>query len=344
MEEKQKYNKEISKYFFQLYIENKRDKKKYLGLAGNVRDCLKFWWWNAYHNNKVLDLQKNSQCHSRFCSNCRKLDLARAMNNFKPHFQNLILQDYVPCLLTITVPNCSGSDLKFTLDKMQRAFNRFYKWYSLDNKNGYKDRFLRFYAAIKCIEVNYSKRRGDYHAHYHGLVFIRYADYNIDLFNKYIVGEWSNRRQSYNMYSDFDEQIRKLWTIAYNGLKVKEYSNLKMLEDTYLCDIREADSDSIYEVMKYVFKDTDICNYYVFKDMYFGLFGKRIRQGYGLLYDVKLENDSDGEMQSLEFYLTEKESPETLVTNELKTLYNDYAHYIKISRFNKYDELKNLGD
>jgi plasmid rolling circle replication initiator protein Rep len=344
MEDKQKYNKDISGYFYKLYLDEKTTRKgnnKYINISENVRNCLSCWVWDEYKKNLVLDLQKVNRCKNRFCSNCRKFDLSRALNNLSPHFRDLIDDGYVPLLLTLTVPNCLGCELNDTLDKMQKAFKKFWNWFARDDTKCYKGRFVKFYGAVRCIEVNYSKRRGDYHPHYHILIFIKYYDYlSVEgYFKKLYQGEYSENRKSFNMYSDFDMQVRKLWTIAYNDFTLVVYDELDQYS-SYKCDIKEMDCNGVYEVMKYVFKDTDIENYYVFRDFYYGLYGRRVRQGYGLLYNLKLEDDSDGKKQDLNLEI--EESSNRLVTTEIRTLYNSYSHYIKISRFNKYSEMKNL--
>lgn len=333
IEGKQKFNVEVSKYFYRLDCDyGLKGQHKYLRISNNVKNCLNYWLWDKYKYNKVLDLKKVSRCKNRFCSNCKKFDLSRALNNLSPHFKKLLNEGYNPFLVTLTIPNCSGDDLFETLNKMQVAFRKFYRFYSLDGKGGYDDRYFKFYACVRCLEVTYSKERDDFHPHYHLMVFIK--GYKEFLFYKYIEGEWSNKRGSYNMYSDFDMQIRKIWTLCYKGKTVRDYDKL---DDIYIGEIREMDEKGIYEVMKYAFKDTDIVNYKVFSYLYFALYGRRLRQGYGFLYNVRLENDSDGKKQGLDDYLliNKEELPSEVVTTQMKTLYNEYSNYIKISRFNK---------
>lgn len=342
MEIKQVFNKTISGYFYRLHLEKgNKFKKVYLNLSENVRNCLSYWLWDVYRENKVMDLQKVTCCHNKFCSNCRKFDLSRAMNNLSPHFQDLILNGYYPFLVTLTIPNCEGIDLKVVLDRMQTAFKKFYNWFSCDDNKGFKKRYMKFGAAVRCVEVTYNSSSNMYHPHYHVLVFSK--DYNVVDFDKKYEGEWSNNRQSLNMYSDVDFQIRKLWTIAYDNKTLKDFDNLDVI---YIGEIREMDDRGIYEVMKYAFKDTDICNYYVFRDLYFSLYKRKIRQGYGLLYNVKLERESTGKYQELEDYLTvnNEELPSELATYNLETLYSTYSNYIKISRFNKDKYVENIVD
>lgn len=158
-------------------------------------------------------------------------------------------------------------------------------------------------------------------------------EYDQSIFIKDTPGEWSNKRQSYNFYSSVDIQIMKLWTMYYKGIRasINNYNKIEPKE-CYLCDIREMDSSGIVEVLKYTFKDTDIISYDVFKTIVMALDKKRIRQGYGLLYRLKLEEETVGEVLSLDDYLTEEEEPENVLIKEIKQLVNDYKEYIKISR------------
>jgi hypothetical protein len=116
----------------------------------------------------------------------------------------------------------------------------------------------------------------------------------------------------------------------YKEIRVNEKSYIEIdLKDCYMCDIREMDSSGIVEVLKYTFKDTDIVNYSVFKNLVLALDNKRIRQGYGILYRLKLENDIEGEVLSLEEYLTEQEDPENLLIYEIQKLITDYKEFRK---------------
>ena len=83
-----------------------------------------------------------------------------------------------------------------------------------------------------------------------------------------------------------------LCKMAYDGIDINEFKNTSdNWQDNYICDIRPmASKKGIYEVFKYCFKDIDIKNIEVFKNLCFGLKGKRIRQGYGSLYKLKIDD------------------------------------------------------
>jgi len=304
--------------------------------ADRINSCLNLWQWDVYKKNKLMDLQRVNRCmNNRFCPNCRKWDLAGAIHNLKKPLNDLLLQGYYPYLVTLTVPNVPGEELKRTIERMNKAFRKLFGAYSYSlnsNTKGFNDRLMEFQGALKVLEITYNSKEDTYHPHFHCMFFS--LEYDESLFIKDIPGEWSNKRQSYNFYSVMDIQMMKLWTIAYKEIRltIDNYNKLE-LQDCYMCDIREMDSSGIVEVLKYTFKDTDIVSYDVFKNLVLALDKKRIRQGYGILYNLKLEGDIDGEVLSLDEYLTDGiEDPENLITREINQLITDYKDYRKISR------------
>jgi plasmid rolling circle replication initiator protein Rep len=298
-----------------------------------MRDCLNFWAWDAYHENKLLDLQRVNRCKDRFCPNCRTVSLAKAIIDFAPAFQEMRRKGYNPYLMTLTVPNCSASELRTTISKMQKAFSKFWRWYNCEiGKNGYRYRLFHIPAAIRFLEITKNHDENTFHPHWHLIVFLD-GNENPDNFRKIYQGEWSNKRQEFNMLSDADLQIRNMWYRAYNCISVRKDCN-----DQYKCDIREMQNENgIYEVFKYVTKDSDIATYTDFKTVYLAIHGKRLRQGYGELFNIQLEPESeeDGKKEDVLLqYLSKKkdESPERLITT-LNNLMQEYMEYRKISRY-----------
>lgn len=336
------FNKQYSKWYFAMFKEfeiemlsSNRFKKR----SDRILDCLNLWLWDEYRENLVLDLQKVNRCmNNRFCPNCRKLDLVRAMYNLVPVLSTLISRGYYPFLLTLTVPNVDGDNLRSTLDKLNKSFSKFYRYYSvsLDSSNSFKNRYLSFDAALKALEITFNSVTRKFHAHTHSLVFS--FNYDKSLFSKCIPGPFSKKSNRQIFYSDMDLQIMKLWKFSYDNIRISNFDSYSSnWWDLYQCDIREADDCSLFEVLKYSFKDSDISDYYVFKNLVFALENKRIRQGYGLLYNVKVENVDSGSKQDLfEFLNVNKEElPHELLTQSMEALYTRYSNYTKISRFNK---------
>lgn len=353
MKDKLKYNRGymnwyygLSKEFVHAKVYSDRIKKR----GDKIGSCLDLWLWDKYEVNKLLDLQKVNRCmNNRFCPNCKKFDLASTIHNFKLPFSQLLADGYYPYLLTLTVPNCRGEDLRDTIDCMNKSFKKFfnalnYPLVGATNK-GFSERFIQFDAALKVLEITFNKNTKEFHPHFHVMIFSK--EYDEILFKKTIPGAWSNKKNCQLYNSHMDIHIQKIWKMCYDKIRmsVKNYSLMSNnWYDNYMCDIKEMDYKGIYEVLKYTFKDSDIKNYYVFKNLVIALENKRIRQGYGLLYGLKCENENEGDLQDLEEYLEvdKKETPQQLLTKELNSLIKDYHDYRKISRFKAYNELENI--
>lgn len=336
----------FSQEFKDLHVYSEKIKKR----SDKIGSCLNLWLWDKYEKNKLLDLQKVNRCmNNRFCPNCRKFDLASTIHNFKTPFNQLLMDGYNPYLLTLTLPNCKGEDLRNTIDFMNKSFKKFFNAFNYPLVNatnkGFSERLIQFDAALKVLEITYNENTKLFHPHFHIMIFSK--DYDPSLFQKNIPGAWSNKKNCQLYNSHMDIHIMKIWKMCVDKIRMtqKNYSLMSNnWYDLYMCDIKEMDDKGIYEVLKYTFKDSDIKNYYVFKNLVLALENKRIRQGYGLLYGLKCENENKGELQSIDEYLKEdkKETPQQLLTKELNSLIKDYHDYIKISRFKGYEEINNL--
>lgn len=344
---KKDYNITYSKYYYRLSQEYKKfnlpvRSKRIFHKSERIKDCMNLWLWDIYHKNKIMDLQKVNRCmDSRFCPNCKKFNLASAIHNLRPAFSQLFYDGYYPYLMTLTIPNVVGDNLRDTIDKLNKSFRKFFRLLSDNNREGFKDRFLTFDAALKVLEITVNSRDNTYHPHFHVMIFSK--EYDETLFDKKYDGPYQRKSKSFIKYSDMDIQIMKLWKMCFDGISITKnnYNNLSDdWFDLYQCDIKEMNEKGIYEVLKYTFKDTDIKNYDNFKNIFIALEGKRIRQGYGLLYNIKVEEEADGE--KLELELLEKENPEHLLTREINQLITTYHDYKKISRFKNYSEFINL--
>ena len=111
--------------------------------------------------------------------------------------------------------------------------------------------------------------------------------------------------------------------------------------DNYICGIRELKmSYGIYEVFKYCFKDIDIKNYKIFKYLFFGLRGKRLRQGYGFLHKIKVDDrdivdDELDKKDNISNYLEFKDELPIISVNNFSDNFEKDKDYKKISIFKK---------
>ena len=72
---------------------------------------------------------------------------------------------------------------------------------------------------------------------------------------------------------------------------------------------------------------------YVFRNLVEALENKRLRQGFGILFNMKCENVEVGEIQELSLEI--EEIPTNLLITDMQELYKGcYKEYTKVSRFN----------
>lgn len=316
------YNKK-SLYFSKF---NKKAKRMY--------NCMDYWKWQLYEKNKLMDLQKVNRCNNnRFCSNCKKVDIARFIYKFNPIFDNLLQKGYKPFLLTLTVPNCSGSDLNKTIDLLYKNFYRLFRGFSEDSQNAFKFRSMKWLGALKVLEITYNKFNNTYHPHLHCIVFLN-EDITQEYYSDTIKGLYSNKSKSFHYYSLACEEVAQCWTMLYKKIRMTEKNFINFTRNPYelfQVDFRLMDYQGIKEVIKYTFKDSDIVNFDVFKAFVYALENRHIRQGYGCLYDLQCENVEEGDLQKLNLDI--EEPPVDLLTKGINILLTTYKNYKKVSRF-----------
>jgi len=80
----------------------------------------------------------------------------------------------------------------------------------------------------------------------------------------------------------------------------------------------------------------DIKSLDIFRDLYFGLKRRRLRQGYGELYNIKVDDADFRSDDCIENYLDFKdEEPETLIHQYIDGMTEKYRDYRKISIFTR---------
>lgn len=320
------------------------DNKRYLNKADRINNCMNLWSWDAYHENKVLDLKTVNRCkNNRFCPNCRHLEISKFVHKSKDIIAEYIMQGYKMYILTLTIPNVNSDELEPTLKKLSKSTYKFFEKYNNESDSAYKNRSINIYGGIKVLEITHNVLNDSYHPHYHCIVLSK--DINEKLLKKDIIGKYSIKRNADTYKSYIDCELGLIWSLIWQNIKITkkniqkyEYipKNIKLNENedykVLEVDFREMDKRGFYEVFKYTFKDADIRNYNTFKTLEFALDGKRIRQGFGNMYNVKCEDIEEGEIQILS--LEKEEEPVDLLTREINELYTTYKNYKKISRFN----------
>lgn len=340
---KRKYNIQYAQWYYGLGQEDPSRQEYFENKSERISNCMDLWQWDHYEKNKLLDLQRVNRCsNNRFCPNCKLLDISKFIHKFKDVYSELLTKGYKAYMLTLTIPSVPGTKLSDTIDKLNKDFRKLIEKFSYDDRKSYKDRYFQVYGGIRVLEITYNVKHG-FHPHFHCVVFTK-DEIDPVLLEKKIQGKYSRKRKEYNYKSLVDIQFGKLWSMIYYNLRLNKkninsisydpseefmFSDKKNLE----VDFRELDEKGIYEVFKYTFKDSDIENFYVFKTLVNCLANKRIRQGFGILYNMQCEDIEEGEVQELDLEI--KEDPTGLLTHQIAELITVYRNYKKISRFNR---------
>lgn len=359
------YNKKFGQWYLDYFLENGGTMEFNSGLgkyiptslpaalfnkSDRICNCMDLWVWDKYEKNRILDLQKVNRCmNTRFCPNCKMLDVAKFIHKFRSIFEEYKNKGYSFYMLTLTVPSCviSGKALRKHIKKISKSFAKFFTKFGYDDGKALNDRLISIFGGIRVLEVTCNENTG-FHPHLHCIVLLK--DLPDDhLLEKSIQGKFSRKAGDFTMLSLIDLQIAKIWGMIWYGRRLTKKNienyivapketfvefNGEFVEDKVLqVDFRQLDEAGIFEVFKYTFKSSDVANYEVFKGLVDGLENMRIRQGFGELFNVKVNDDEleEGELQSL--VLEVPEDPQQLFTKEILSLVNEYGSYKKISRF-----------
>lgn len=333
------FNITYSKWFYRLYLEF--DDVSFLNKSDRFKNCLQFWDFDYYPENNVLDSQYFKRCFdNRFCPNCKLVDISRFISNFKKILPSLTQDNYC-YMLTLTIPSCLGEDLSNTISYMSKCFSKLTRFFS-SKRAAYH--FVDFVGGVKVLELTHNKTDDSFHPHYH--CFLMLPKCQVDslpgIFDKTIKGRYNIKKNKFDFYSPFDCFLIKIWSLIYYKKRLNKF-NLEFYDfspddlrfddagNFYLqADIRPLDQKGFYEIFKYTFKDADIDSYDTFKHFFYGLFRKRLRQGFGLLYNFQCEDFVDPPPDVLE--LEKEESPSVIYVDSLEDLYTTYSSCIKLSR------------
>ena len=342
---KEKYSRLYSEYYEQMYLETSL--KKYEKSSLNIVNCFHHQHWNQYEKNKILDNIGHYRCRNRFCLNCQIMQNSYQAHKMKPLIKGFIAEGYKPLMLTLTVPNCKFTELKETITKMNKAYNKLFKKFNADDHRKWNDRLLKIYGSIKFLEITVNNKSQTFHPHFHILILVDDEYNNPDvtrLLEPKIQGQYSVKLGQTNMHSDFSLQLTKVWSMLYQGIKFtkKNYENWSDdvsgdHPENFVINLQPFTDSGIYELCKYTIKLDEIYQYDVFRHLVLQL--ERVRRiqcsgiCYGLLQDLD-EEDSQTEGDVQELNLIIEELPQLLETYGLEILYTKYEEYEKKYRRN----------
>lgn len=247
--------------------------------------------------------------------------------------------------LTLTLPNCKGTDLRYTYDKIAKAFKRLIRFLNGDLK--IKDLSFEewgYMGAVRSLEVTFNE--DSYHPHLHvGLVMQKsLGKKNIE--NKY---SWDFKKAIPELKRLFCEEeilIQKIWFLLLNGIKVTK-KEIESLELGYSCTMDKFQPGDYAELFKYMTKETNekgkVLSYQNFVNLLHGLYNVKQIQGYGCLYRIKDEDNTEEYERIYDEMIQEiraKENP-AMAYQTPRELLSD-SEYTLISRKSYFKYLKTL--
>lgn len=340
------YNKTIIEYYeqFQLEPHITFSRDTLTKNTKRLQNCNKFWELDKYEKQKIKDFKRTNLCRDKFCSNCKKVRQSARMAKYIPE-----LEQYKEKLfhLTLTLPNCSGTDLSFTYKKMAKAFERLIRY--LDGRKKIKGIDFSswgYQGAVRSLEVTF---HGDsYHPHFHVGLVLDLELGRKKLKNSYSYDNRSGIRELKRLFSPEEILIQKIWYLLLNDIKVT-YESITGLNEGYSCSMDKFQQSDFAELFKYMTKETDengqTLTYENFINLYYALYRVKQIQGYGCLYRIKDDGDLEEMESKYEEYIQEiakKESP-TLVSERPQDLLLD-TEYTLISRKNYFKYLRQLNN
>ena len=319
----------------------------------NISNCNNLWLLNVYDTAKVKDFLKTNLCKDRFCNNCKKVKQASRMARFLPEIAK-VSEGLNLYHLTLTVPNCSGSDLRKTVDKMTKSFSMMNRYLRGDkNIRGIDFMKYGYNGAIRSLEVTF--KRDSYHPHFHIMLALDYKEEEKTHVNSFSMRHGKMVRK----FSNFEILIQKIWYLLMNDVKVtlshinnialvRKQHEENLVEDIgYSCSMDEFQHENYKELFKYMTKSfSDDENYFTFKnfcDLYFQLKGVRQIQGYGCFFrikDIDVDEEVDSKYNLIIDTLNSMEDPR-VSTEKTEDLWMD-DEYMLISRKRVYGYLRDI--
>ena len=140
------------------YLEILKFKKAY-----NVHDCAEILNF-AVDQNGEKKLYQVWFCKSRLCPMCQWRRSLKTSAELKKVL-DVAVTDYPKSkflFLTLTIRNCKGDKLKWTLKRLTRAFNLMMKYKKMNCIQGY----------VRSTEITVNEKDGTYHPHLHVLLMV----------------------------------------------------------------------------------------------------------------------------------------------------------------------------
>ena len=134
------------------------------GRAERMSNCADILQYNYCSDCGTFEIKKANLCRDRFCPTCNwRLSLQRYAQ------MQMVMEKFVErypdtrfSFVTLTVKNCTGSNLSSTMAAMSKS------WNDMLHMKEYRDGSVLGYA--RSVEVTFNKQTKEFHPHYHVIV------------------------------------------------------------------------------------------------------------------------------------------------------------------------------
>lgn len=223
-------------------------------------------------------------CRLRVCPMCQRRKSLKTFSDFKKILASLSGFSFLHMVLT--VPNCSGDELRATVERLNATSSRFFRIAEI--KRAFK-------GVARFLEVSYNKTNNSYHPHFHCLVAVN---------------------KSYFTSRDYlsQKRLRFLWSVVWrlrnDNLKRTKDSFIEgfNLLDTDLLQLRitKADEGALPEIAKYSCKPLDLSiddrhRALVIQTLYEALHNKRLVQTFGVFRGFDFDAEGVGDIDNSSF-------------------------------------------
>lgn len=162
-----------------------------------LESCNRFWLVETYEKSQMKVLLRTFLCKDKFCNNCNQMKKVVLQNRFLPY-----MEKYKDSLyhIVLTVPDCSGENLRKTIQQMNTCFKTLVTYLNGNKKvKGIDLAQYEFQGCLRSLEITY---KGDtYHPHFHVAAVLGNGG---GIENKYMENEFSNHRK--RLFSDFESK------------------------------------------------------------------------------------------------------------------------------------------
>jgi len=342
-----------------------------LNKQARLRQCNKYWELDYYLDQKVKDMTKTYYCKDKFCLNCKKWRQAQRMKKFLP-----VLQEYDEDLyfVTFTIPNCSGLDVKKTIDKIFEGHRTLVKYLLGRVKTKMFDKSMfNLIGGLRVLEISINRTsRNKYHVHLHCAYILKDFKMSTPKYQNCYSVDNTGKRDYVRKFSREEIVLQKLWFLFYNNVDLRSCDSIDYFkainpltnrEKTYKnkgysVTIDKFKPGQYQEMFKYMIKDhatyvdengefrKDVITYDEFKVLYFATANVRQLECFGCLKGIKDVEDDEEAEEVNELYhsfinaLQAFEEPITVTETPGETLKK--SDIIYVSKRKLYSYLRNL--